>query len=155
MKEMIKFHDLSAGLKAFVIAGWIFIVLFIISLLAGLVIFIIAIAGFGYLAGTNLEVYSYSEVGEPVLLTEKLNYNGTCTKNSECGVPGEYLVRSSCPFSAYCVEGQCKTGCSMFFHSSNPDNFCKADAECNCSSYSPADLKECKCLNGECVALVK
>lgn len=41
-------------------------------------------------------------------------WDGECEADSDCDLPGEYAARSSCPFQARCLDGQCAIVCPDF-----------------------------------------
>lgn len=84
----------------------------------------------------------------------------SCNKHSDCELPIMYAIRSNCPFSSYCINNLCGAGCPQYFADPNPNisksyaSFCLNDLECTCRNYLADDLKECKCIDNNCVAVV-
>jgi len=85
----------------------------------------------------------------------------TCESDDQCQTPGEYLIRSNCPFGSKCVLGSCAVVCPMYRHDSdytlNISNqvACGKDADCKCEDYIAKDTKRCSCLDGNCFAVVR
>jgi hypothetical protein len=92
--------------------------------------------------------------------TPKLPEGKICASESDCVTPGEYLLRSDCPFGSACIEGSCQVVCQMWAHSSNEqDNLsfpvpCETAADCSCDGYGGRDTLSCSCLKGVCTAVV-
>jgi hypothetical protein len=86
------------------------------------------------------------------------NVGAACTDSIECQAPMTYLIRSSCPFSAMCVEGSCAVVCPMMTMNphagGNEPVQCGSDTDCDCGSYGAGDMKRCSCVQGLCVAVM-
>ncbi len=85
------------------------------------------------------------------------NTGASCTSDDECDTPMSYLIRSICPYDSRCVDGTCAVTCPMMDHDPVPSQAvaCTADADCDCSSYGALGTQECRCNNGQCVAVVE
>jgi hypothetical protein len=40
--------------------------------------------------------------------------DAVCDVDNDCETPGEYLVRSNCPFTSKCIKGKCNVVCPAF-----------------------------------------
>jgi len=40
--------------------------------------------------------------------------NDTCSQDSECTTPNDYLIRSSCPYTSICINDKCNVVCPKF-----------------------------------------
>jgi eight-cysteine-cluster-containing protein len=47
--------------------------------------------------------------------------NESCTKDSDCTTPGEYLMMSHCPYTSKCVNEKCAVVCPFPFIASKPE----------------------------------
>ncbi len=84
---------------------------------------------------------------------------GECENSSDCPLPVDYAVRSTCPFAPRCIEGTCSVVCPI------PDPFsrdgswgsmhCETDEQCDCSGFASDDLASCRCVDGGCVGVVE
>jgi hypothetical protein len=82
-----------------------------------------------------------------------------CATHTDCSLPPEYALRSSCPFETRCIEATCAAVCPL------PDPFsidgtwgvmrCETDNQCDCSGYIGRDATACRCVDGGCVAVVE
>lgn len=89
----------------------------------------------------------------------KVNVGESCSLDTDCKTPVNYLVRSSCPFESKCIENKCKVVCVGPYKSEEDElkkiPQCNKNADCNCSSfYAGNDIIRCSCSNGLCVAIV-
>lgn len=66
--------------------------------------------------------------------------NDTCSKDSECETPINYLVRSSCPYTSKCIDNKCTVVCPTFDGVKYPD--VKICGEC--PQFSPPSFDYCK-----------
>ena len=81
-----------------------------------------------------------------------------CVSYTECETPGEYLIRSVCPFVGACVGGRCKVVCyevedDVTLNESKLVQ-CTQNKECRCQ-YLAEDEIRCGCLAGYCGTVVK
>jgi hypothetical protein len=98
-----------------------------------------------------------SKEAEPLDRDPEGNPGAACTAHADCVTPMDYLARSSCPFTSYCVEGRCAVACPM------PDADagwtravrCEEDADCDCGSQTSSEFGSCACVDGACAAIVK
>jgi hypothetical protein len=82
------------------------------------------------------------------------NVGASCTSHEECVTPMSYLIQSNCPYSSRCVEGSCSVVCPQWQDSSaGYDVSCDADSDCNCADRPNAE--SCKCIDNQCVAVMK
>src|SRR5690606_30687579 len=76
----------------------------------------------------------------------------SCTVDSDCQLPPEYMDQASCSFAAMCRKGSCYAACPL----PQPDlelgksAMCSADEDCDCSEL---ESDECVCLRGTCLSL--
>ncbi len=80
-----------------------------------------------------------------------------CIKDSDCVTPGDYLIRSNCPFTSACIEGNCAVVCPSWNYETNKSyqKPCKKDNDCTCEDYLAIDMKSCACINQNCFAVIK
>lgn len=84
-----------------------------------------------------------------------------CGSHADCETPMEYVIRSVCPYTSYCVEETCSVACPQMQHdidpavSSSGPVVCAQDADCDCSNYAPQNLERCACVDGACAALIR
>lgn len=89
------------------------------------------------------------------------NAGAACESHDDCSTPMEYLVRSSCPFTSFCVEGACTVACPIMGHHPDPNVSesmrvsCTTGADCDCGGYLGEDKSDCRCIDGACAALVR
>jgi hypothetical protein len=87
------------------------------------------------------------------------NVGAACTAHTDCETPMDYLIRSSCPFGARCIDGACAVVCPLFDEETNPQTGmnepmqCTADADCDCSHYAAMDMAACACVDGACMVV--
>lgn len=89
----------------------------------------------------------------------KVGTGESCTLDSDCKTPMDFLVRSSCPFESKCIENKCNVVCVGPYKSEqdelNKTPQCNKNADCDCSTfYVGNDISKCSCLNGLCTAIV-
>ena len=89
----------------------------------------------------------------------KVGTGESCTLNSDCKTPVDYLIRSSCPFVSKCIENNCNVVCVGLYKSEQDElseiSQCNKNADCDCSTfYGGSDIKKCLCINGLCNAVV-
>ena len=81
-----------------------------------------------------------------------------CRTSEQCETPMSYLLRSNCPFGSACIDGTCAVVCPMPSKGAqgwSQPVACIRDADCDSGSYAAADLKNCRCVDGTCVAVVE
>jgi hypothetical protein len=83
---------------------------------------------------------------KPISFCEK-----SCTLDSECETPGEFLMQSNCPFASVCVENKCRVICPIDFGKENVAN-CSTKNDCDCS-WRGARTIQCICLEGNCASV--
>ena len=123
--------------------------LLLFGIFACLAVFIIAVIfsyNFGYKKG-YIEGYLKVSVGE------------SCTADTDCKTPMEYMIRSNCPFDSRCIENKCNVVCAGPFKTEkdqiNNVPQCAQNSDCDCNSfYLGDDIIKCSCLNGLCLAIV-
>ena len=92
--------------------------------------------------------------------SQNLSTKQVCLTDGECETPGEYLLRSDCPFDSACIDGTCKVICQMWTLSPDADDYasfpvmCETDEDCSCEGYSAKDLIKCSCIREVCTAVV-
>ena len=66
-------------------------------------------------SGPNCEFSKCPEekIGSEEYRIEKVT-GESCKKDKECETPGEYLIRSSCPFTSKCLDNKCTVICPKF-----------------------------------------
>ncbi len=89
----------------------------------------------------------------------KVGVSESCTLDSDCKTPMDYLIRSNCPFQSMCIENKCSVVCVGPYKTEqdelNKISQCNKNADCNCSTfYAGIDIKKCSCINGLCTAIV-
>lgn len=88
------------------------------------------------------------------------NVGAPCSVDEECETPFSFLVQSRCPFSAACIENECRVICSDWLHDpeftqdGSMPRQCAADEECDCAHFTAPDLEACRCHDGVCVAVI-
>lgn len=88
------------------------------------------------------------------------NVGAACTRHEECETPMSYLVRSICPFGSLCIDGSCAVTCPIIQQQPVPGTgqtdpvACTTDADCDCGGYTANDVKNCRCVDNACVAIV-
>jgi hypothetical protein len=62
-----------------------------------------------------------------------------------------------CPYSSRRVDGACAVTCPMMVRDPVPSQptICEKDADYDCSSYGAEGMRDYRCNNGECVAVVE
>jgi hypothetical protein len=75
------------------------------------------------------------------------NEGAFCFSNDRCTLPGDYAIRSSCPFSMRCISNECRVVCPQWGAN------CTLDAQCDCTRFHSAGV--CRCFAGECVAVME
>lgn len=84
--------------------------------------------------------------------------NETCSQDSDCETPMDYLVRSSCPFTSKCLEGRCTVVCPEPFilvGNDSDEHGCKASAGyqwCDSLQKCVRDWEE-PCGPNECIGM--
>lgn len=86
------------------------------------------------------------------------NVGAACKTAEECETPMSYLVRSHCPFGSACVDGACAVVCPMPAEGAkgwSQPLACIRNEDCDCDSYAATDRKNCRCIDGTCVAVME
>ncbi len=84
-----------------------------------------------------------------------------CASDNECVTPATYLVRSTCPFTSWCVEGRCAVICPMMLDRQNEQRdglefqVCKTTADCDCTRFAAMDGGTCSCIEETCAVIMK
>ncbi len=87
------------------------------------------------------------------------NAGAPCTTDDECVTPATYLVRSTCPFTSWCVEGRCAVVCPMMEDGVNAETghpnlqACETASDCDCTRF-PGAGGTCSCIEGMCGSLM-
>lgn len=89
----------------------------------------------------------------------KGNAGASCSQNSDCQTPFDYLIRSNCPFTSICAENKCVVACVKPYETQedqiNKTPQCSKDKDCDCNSFYVAnDLIKCSCINEICAAII-
>jgi uncharacterized protein len=75
--------------------------------------------------GTKCDEWEYYRGECPITNTNNYTIteqtNESCQEDIECKTPGEYLIRSSCPFTSKCIGGKCAVVCPKFNGTGYPD----------------------------------
>lgn len=88
------------------------------------------------------------------------NIGASCTSDDQCITPLDYLIRSSCPFGAKCVDGACSVVCQMIGRQPDPSvsqfvpMSCGEDSDCDCGTYAGSDQFDCRCVDNACYAVI-
>ncbi|HLP79628.1 MAG TPA: hypothetical protein VK158_03270 [Acidobacteriota bacterium] len=96
-----------------------------------------------------------------VILSGCTTQQAECITNTDCPLPMEYATRSSCPFSSVCDAGQCRVVCFDAYHDPNPDVsksypvMCEYDGDCSCKYFGASDPHDCRCVQGQCAAVMQ
>jgi len=67
----------------------------------------------------HVGMWTIGECAPNYNVTEVLNE--TCSQDRDCITPGTYLIRSSCPYTTKCIEGNCTVVCPIFDGTKYPD----------------------------------
>ncbi len=70
--------------------------------------------------------------------------------------PGEYLMRSSCPFSSAVIDSECRVVCPLS-EGTSYNVVCQKDADCDCSKYQSRYKTEkfaCRCAENRCAIAI-
>jgi hypothetical protein len=79
-----------------------------------------------------------SDIGGEVVF----DMNQFCKHNGQCETPSEYLIRSSCPYTARCIEGGCYVVCPDF-HECETDDYKNIEFSNETEKYlSPHEIVE-------------
>ncbi len=78
---------------------------------------------------------------KPITFCEK-----SCLSDSDCKLPGEFIIQSNCPFSSVCINSKCAVICPLF------EKTCSTNSDCDCSQRGSKTV-ECLCLKNECVSV--
>ena len=122
----------------------------LIAVITGMLI-LMALAGvFMFMFFSRHEQATKISTNEPVIEI-------SCIDSTDCQLPGEYAVQSSCPYQAYCYDYKCVVGCPMWWRQGTNVNYgvdCQADSECDCSIWDTKNQYQCACLDEQCAAIV-
>lgn len=78
-----------------------------------------------------------------------------CQKSSDCQLPMDYAVLSSCPYQAYCYQQKCVVGCPLWEDQTNQWKVeCLASLDCDCTAWDPENKYTCACVDGQCASIV-
>src|SRR3989339_688811 len=75
--------------------------------------------------------------------------------------PFEYMVRSDCPFESRCLENKCRVVCPRAFDSKLKESInkkqCGENKDCQCEHYKDKNInnENCRCVEGQCLAIVE
>lgn len=90
--------------------------------------------------GTKCDEWKYFKGECPLDYTVTEVLEKSCTKDSECVTPNDYLIRSSCPYTSKCLESKCTVVCPIFDGTKYPDV-----RECDtCPQLSPPSPTFCE-----------
>src|SRR3989339_605854 len=84
-----------------------------------------------------------------------------CLIHSDCKTPFEYMVRSDCPFESRCLENKCRVVCPRAFDSKLKESInkkqCGENKDCQCEHYKDKNInnENCRCVEGQCLAIVE
>jgi hypothetical protein len=86
------------------------------TLLSLITLVILVLVGFfsWYFVGSNTYISHLiigNEVNNARMVSNKQESQVACVKDSDCVTPGEYLMRSNCPYTSICVENKCVVVC--------------------------------------------
>src|SRR3989339_695720 len=84
-----------------------------------------------------------------------------CLIHPDCKTPFEYMVRSDCPFESRCLENKCRVVCPRAFDSKLKESInkkqCGENKDCQCEHYKDKNInnENCRCVEGQCLAIVE